>query len=94
MKAINKHTAKIADIAPGASAEVDESNPTVKLALGAGLLVDAAVEAKRALESVGGDSALVDENLALKAKLAELEASLAKLSPPAPPARPRSKVEG
>lgn len=42
MRVVNRHTARVAEIAPGEAAEVDESNPGVKVFLEAGLLVDAA----------------------------------------------------
>jgi BMFP domain-containing protein YqiC len=42
VRVVNRHTARVAEIAPGEAAEVDESNPGVKVFLEAGLLVDAA----------------------------------------------------
>lgn len=42
MRVVNRHTARVAEIAPGEAAEVDESNPGVRVFLEAGLLVDAA----------------------------------------------------
>lgn len=94
MRVLNRHTARIAGIAPGASEEVDEKNPTVAAAIAQGLLVDAAKEVAAAIAAIGGDSAILDENAALKAKLAELEAALAAAKAPAKPARGGTKAEG
>lgn len=88
MKAINKHTARIADIAPGATGEVDAENATVKVMLDAGLLVDVEVERKRLVAELGASDAaeaLAAENAALKARLAELEAAALKTRTPKPP---------
>lgn len=96
MEVVNRHRARIAGVLPGERGEVDEANPTVRAALDAGLLVDAKIAAAEALEVAGGESALLSENAALKAKLAELEAALAAKAAPAPSPRvPKgAKVEG
>lgn len=94
MRVLNKHKARIAGVAPGASEEVDEKNPTVAAAIAEGLLVDAAKEVAAAIAAIGGDSAIIDENVALKAKIAEMEAALATAKAPAKPVKGGSKAEG
>lgn len=71
MQAINKHTARVAGIAPGESGEVDAENPTVKAMLAAGLLVDVEVERRRLAAALGPS-----EEDKLRARVAELEAAL------------------
>lgn len=73
IEAINKAKAKICGIAAGSVGKVDETNPTVKAALAAGLIVDVEVERKRLAVALGGPS--VED---LQARIRELEALAAK----------------
>lgn len=94
MEVINRHSARLADVMPGERGTVDETNPTVVAALAARLLVDAKDAAAEALAAAGGESALLDENAALKAKLVELEAALAAAKPAPAPRAGRAMREG
>jgi len=96
LEVINRGRAKVCGVKPGARGEVDETNPSVRAALLGGVLVDAASVRASLLAEAGGYEALLSENAALKAKLAELEAALAAKAAPAPSPRvPKgAKVEG
>lgn len=97
VEVLNLGPAKCCGVLPGKGGMVDPENPSVKAALAAGMLVDAKAHRAALLASVGGDSALsaaLDEIVALKAKVSELEAALAAAKAPAKPARGGTKAEG
>lgn len=97
LEVLNLGPAKCCGVLPGKGGMVSAENPSVKAALASGALVDAKAHRAALLASVGGDSALsaaLDEIVALKAKVSELEAALATAKAPAKPVKGGSKAEG